>query len=167
MDMFKTKNLKKLNIDLRRIGKELLEEGQTGVATRIGQVLLVSANNTRNDILKSIRNTPRLKRKWINWPNEAREKRRHHPSKPGSPPAIDTGNMLKSIVFDAYDYKFIIGSIQTAPPYPEWLEKPPPKAKYKARPWLDPAVDKQEPIIVEQLGNIVPDITDKIFRKRA
>ena len=66
MDMFKTKNLKKLNIDLRRIGKELLEEGQTGVATRIGQVLLVSANNTRNDILKSIRNTPRLKRKWIN-----------------------------------------------------------------------------------------------------
>ena len=35
MDMFRTKNLKKLNMDLRRIGKELLEEGQMGVATRI------------------------------------------------------------------------------------------------------------------------------------
>ena len=161
--MFKTRNLKKLNMDLKRIGKELLEKGQMGVTTRIGQVLLVGANNTRNDILKSVRNTPL---RMDIFYSRQKGKKKHHPSKPGSPPAIDTGNMLKSIVFDAYDYKFIVGSIQTNPPYPEWLEKPPPKAKYKARPWLDPAVDKQEPIIVEQLGNIVPDITDKIFRKR-
>ena len=96
--MFKTRNLKKLNMDLKRIGKELLEKGQMGVTTRIGQVLLVGANNTRNDILKSVRNTPL---RMDIFYSRQKGKKKHHPSKPGSPPPIDNGNMLKSIVFDA------------------------------------------------------------------
>lgn len=168
-DMFQTKNIRKLNADLSEISRELIEKSGKRIKTEVGDTLLTGANDTRNDIIKSMRNTPRLKRQWTNWPNEAREKRRHYPSKPGHPPAIDKGDMVKSIQFDSYDYKFIIGSTQLDPPYPEWLEDPTenaPKAPYEARPWLEPASKRQEPIIIENLGKIIPDITDKIFRNR-
>ena len=82
---------------------------------------------------------------------------------------VNKGDMIKSIQFDSYDYKFIIGSIQLDPPYPEWLEDPKenaPNAPYEARPWLEPASDRQEPIIIRNLGKVIPDLTDDIFRRR-
>lgn len=168
MDMFKTQNMKRLNTNLNRISKKLINDGRKSIKTDIGNILLTGANDTRNDIIKSMRNTPRQRRNWTNWPNEKKEAKRHFPSKPGHPPAIDKGDMVKSIQFDAYDYQFIIGSVQTKPPYPEWLEDPAqnaPNAPYKARPWLKPASERQEPIIIDNLGKIVPDLTDKIFRR--
>ena len=156
--------MKKLNADFNRISKKIKDGSRTGIKKNISNVLVTGANDTRNDIIKSMRNTPRQKPKWINWPNEKKQKSRHFPSKPGHPPAIDTGDLIKSIQFDAYDYKFIIGSIQTDPPYPEWLEKG--TKKMKARPWLEPASERQEPIIIRNLGKIIPDLTNEIFRRR-
>ena len=167
--MFQTKNIRRLNADLNKISRELINTSSKRIRSEVGRVLLTGANDTRNDIIKSIRNTPRQRRKWTNWPNERKETRRHHPSRPGYPPAIDKGDMIKSIQFDSYDYKFIIGSIQLDPPYPEWLEDPKenaPNAPYEARPWLEPASDRQEPIIIRNLGKVIPDLTDDIFRRR-
>lgn len=168
MDMFQTKNIRKLNTDLNKISKDLINASSKQIKTEVGNVLLTGANDTRNDIIKSMRNTPRQRRNWTNWPNERREARRHFPSKPGHPPAIDKGDMVKSIQFDSYDYRFIVGSTQLEPPYPKWLEDPAenaPNAPYEARPWLEPASERQEPIIIRNLGKIIPDLTDDIFRR--
>ena len=63
-DMFQTKNIRKLNADLNKISRELIEKSGKQIKTEVGDTLLTGANDTRNDIIKSMRNTPRLKRKW-------------------------------------------------------------------------------------------------------
>ena len=168
MNAFNIKYIKKVELNLRQIGKELKKSGDTTVRKESRRILFDAANDTRNDIIKSMRNTPRQKPKWINWPNEKKQKSRHFPSRPGHPPAIDAGDMVKNVLFDAYDYKFIIGSVQRKPPYPAWLEDPAgnaPNAPYKARPWLNPAIERRTPIVLDNFGKVIPDLTDKIFRK--
>lgn len=162
-DIFQTKNLKKLNANLNKMGQLLIYESSKRIKTEVGTILLSEAIEARNDILKSIQQTPR---RMDIFYSRQQGKKKHHPSKPDSPPAIDTGNMIKSIVFDSYDYKFIVGSIQTDPPYPEWLENPPVKAKYKKRPWLEPVIENREKEIINNLEKIIPNITSKIFREK-
>ena len=159
--MYKTKNLRELQIKLKKIGREI-KSSDSAIKKDVKMIIFDQATKTRNDILQSLRNTERNMGRFY---SRQKGKKKHFPSVPGNPPAIDMGNMLRSILFDAYDYKFIIGSIQTKPPYPEWLEEPPPKANYEERPWLGPAVDRRRPIIIGELENIVPDAIDKVFRR--
>lgn len=161
VEIFNTKNVKRLNKKLDQIGAALLEEANN-VKSEVGKILLNGGIEIRNDIIKSIQQTPR-QTDWF-YPRQ-KGKKKHYPSKEDNPPAIDSGNMIRTIVFDAKESKLIIGSIQTDPPYPEWLEIPPKNARYGARPWLAPAVDRQEPIIIKNLEKIIPDIAEKIFRR--
>lgn len=138
-----------------------MREADSFIRRQVKEIIFDGATKTRNDIIMSMRNT---KRRSDRFYSRQRGKAKHFPSKPGQPPAIDSGDLIQSIQFDAVDYKFVIGSIITKPPYPEWLEKPPMKAKYKARPWLDPAIERQTPLITDRIGEVVPNLADRIFR---
>ncbi len=71
-------------------------------------------------------------------------RRKHHPSIPGSAPAVDSGTMRRSVTHDAVkkDGVFIarVGSVLKEPPYPSYLETG--TSDMEARPWLQPAVDQ-------------------------
>jgi len=153
-------NLKSLSKKLNGIGQKLQES--QNISNAVGEVMFQEANTARNEIIRDIQNTKRTIGESV---SRQKGKKRHFPSTPGYPPAIDTGNMIKSIVYEATDYKFIIGSVQTDPPYPAWLEQPPAKAKYEERPWLKPVINRREPFIMDELAKVIPDFTDKIFRK--
>ena len=152
-------NLKQLSKKLQKIGNDL-QQGQD-ISTDVGRVMFQEANETRNEILRDIQNT---KRSGKSVPRQ-KGRKRHFPSAPGSPPAIDMGDMIKSILYEATDYKFIVGSVQTKPPYPAWLEQPPPKARYESRPWLEPVINRRESTIIDELAKVIPDFTEKTFRK--
>jgi len=77
-------------------------------------------------------------------------KRGHHPSIPGSAPASDNGDMIKSITHSIeFTNSNVIGRTGSTimnPPYPVYLED---GATYKdghvllPRPWLDPATNNK------------------------
>ena len=158
-ELFRISHVKNLHVNLKRLGKEFAQSGKF-IRPEMRKVMFESANEIRNDIIQSLRNTQKDLTKVY-----ARGRKTHNPSLAGHPPAIDTGDMLKNVNYDAEDYKFEIGSTLNDPPYPAWLEEPPPKAPYEERPWLMPAVNRNESGIYSRIGKVIPDLTDKIFRR--
>lgn len=69
-------------------------------------------------------------------------KRHHHPSIPGSAPAPDSGELMRSITHDvsSKDGNSVghVGSIINNPPYPVYLEYG--TTKMKPRPWLSASI---------------------------
>lgn len=69
-------------------------------------------------------------------------KRHHHPSIPGSAPAPDSGELMRSITHDvsSKDGQSVghVGSIINNPPYPVYLEYG--TTKMKPRPWLSASI---------------------------
>lgn len=69
-------------------------------------------------------------------------KRHHHPSIPGSAPAPDNGDLMRSITHDvsSKDGQSVghVGSIINNPPYPVYLEYG--TTKMKPRPWLSASI---------------------------
>ena len=102
----------------------------------IGVVLI------RNRILLSMRNTKRAS--WFYM----RSGQRHYPSAPGSPPAIDRGELIRAITMDADINSVEVGATAGAP-YAQNLEDG--TKKMKARPWLQPAVDAELTGVVERV----------------
>ena len=68
--------------------------------------------------------------------------RYHHPSVPGSAPAVDSGTMKNSITHEIHisgdSVSGAVGSTITNPPYPSYLETG--TSKMAERPWLLPSV---------------------------
>jgi len=81
----------------------------------------------------------------------------HHPSVPGSAPAVDYGTLRQSITHDV-DQEGAqvvgrVGSTITDPPYGAYLEYG--TSKMAARPWLRPAIEKNKDKIKGLLGDAV------------
>jgi hypothetical protein len=120
--------------------------------------LVIGANEIRNRIINSMDTTPKTGHTY-RWracnPGEAPDyfvtikgrripvKKRwkpHRASSKGNPPAVDTGNLKRSILMDArLPGEVEVGSTIKQPPYPAYLEKG--TSQMKERPWLKPAVD--------------------------
>jgi len=151
--MMDTKELDKLNRDLKKIGEKLYK---TAVETpdTITRELALGATDIRNTIVMSMRNTPKTGR-WYK-----RGKKKHRASSPGNPPAIDRGKLVRSIMFNVRDMEVEIGAIGGAP-YAESLEFG--TKKMEPRPFLDPAVKKHAPEIVEIVGQKVFEVIKKPF----
>ena len=70
-------------------------------------------------------------------------KRAHHPSVPGSAPAVDSGTLRRSITssvdIDNDSVTGRVGSTILNPPYPVYLENG--TSRMLPRPWLRPALD--------------------------
>ena len=93
------------------------------------------ANDTRNEILLSMRNTRRQTTGY------KRGTKTHFPSRPGSPPAIDRGELVASILASVNNTrKTVEVGATNRVEYARYLEKG--TRKMKARPFLGPAFDK-------------------------
>ncbi len=154
--MIESKPLDKLNKDLNRIGEELFKTAQK-VPDKITKRLAMGANDIRSTIILSMRDTPKDGRTY------KRGKKKHIASSAGNPPAIDSGELIRSIVFDVRDMEVEVGSIIDDPPYPRWLEEG--TEKMEARPWLEPAVEKHEKEIINDVGQNVFELIGKPFEK--
>ena len=85
----------------------------------------------------------------------------HHPSMPGQPPAVDTGNLRNSIRYEIVegekDISAIIGSTQKDPPYVTYLEYGTSSGGWGGkgmapRPWLRPAMRNNLEFIKKNLA---------------
>lgn len=110
-------------------------------------ILIDGVTRIKNDIIKSMQNT---KRRHFAY-TVKRGGKEHWPSAPNNPPAIDSGDLLKSIQIDVRNMEVEIGSDITKPPYPMYLEFG--TKRMTKRPWLNPAVDRGLPGITKNLIN--------------
>lgn len=153
--MFVSTNLRRFNNKMAMIARDL-RYVSSNTGERVDRRLKEGAVRIRNYIILSMRNTERAGHYYI------RGRKKHYPSKEGSAPAIDSGNLLKSIQFDANNYEMTIGSVIDRPPYPKWLEEG--TKRMKKRPWLAPAVDAEEPRLLRRLSTVIPEAINQRFR---
>ena len=156
--MIESKELDRLNKELNKIGEKLFKIA-IAVPDDITRRLAIGANDIRNTIILSMRNTPRETGKHYR-----RGKNIHIASSPGNPPAIDSGDLIKSILFDVRPMEIEVGSIIDIPPYPRYLEEG--TEKMKARPWLEPAVEKHHKEIINDIGESVFKLIKKPFKRK-
>ncbi len=155
--VIKSKELDKLNRDLSEIGRDLFKVA-TEVPVEITRRLAIGANDIRNTIIKSMQNTPKTGRHY----KRGKSGKFHIASSPGEAPAIDFGELLRSIFFDVRPLEVEVGSFGGAP-YAEFLEEG--TSKMEARPFLGPAVEEHEKDIVNDVGRGVFELTGKPFEK--
>ena len=161
--MIDSKEIKKLNADLRKIGKKLLKKTQE-IPDSVTRELVIGANDIRNTIILSMRNTPKT---GISYRRGKRGKA-HIASSPGNPPAIDYGELVRSIMYDVDPGRLEVevGS-EAGAPYAIFLEE---GAEYKdghvmeARPWLAPAVETNEKDIVKRVGDAAFEVIQRGFK---
>lgn len=133
-------------ITFRELGQKAQRKLGSHAVDNIMAELIAGANDIRNDIILSMRNTPKTGKLYSKgYKNKKGKTAMHRSSSPGNPPAVDTGDLLRSIIVDARHTEVEVGSIITNPPYPKWLEDG--TARMAARPWLDPVVRRQAPRI--------------------
>ena len=81
----------------------------------------------------------------------------HHPSLPGNPPAPDTGNLRNSIRYEIHAEPRspygVVGTTQKDPPYGQYLEYG--TSKVAPRPWLRPAMEKNNEWIRQSIAKAV------------
>ena len=152
--MIESKELNKLNKDLNNIGRKLFEKVNE-VPIDITKRLAIGANNIRNTVILSMRDTPKT---GITY---KRGKKFHIASSPGNPPAIDTGELARSIIFDVRDMEVEVGAAGGAP-YALFLEEG--TKKMKARPFLGPAVEKHHKEIIDDVGEGVFELLQEPFK---
>lgn len=110
----------------------------------------------RSDIQDSMAKTPRDMTKTYFTNNKTTG---HHPSLPGNPPAPDTGNLRNSIRYEVHgegkEVYGIVGSTQKDPNYAVYTEYG--TSKMKPRPWLRPAMLKNNDWIRKAISKVVGD----------
>ena len=96
-------------------------------------------NDLVKDIKMSMRNT--LRDYDVGY---KRGNKIHHPSAPGNPPAIDSGELWRSIIMQVMMPSGIEVGATAGAPYAGWLEDGTEDGTMEARPWLEPALDRLE-----------------------
>lgn len=103
-------------------------------------------NKLRNELVRNMKSTSRAS--WY-------YKRRsviHHPSSPGYPPAIDTGQLIANILFGVRPFEFEFG-IGGRVKYGVMLEDG--TRKMAARPFIVPLIEKYEENILDDIASAV------------
>jgi len=150
--MIDTVELSKLNKKLAKVGRKL-NKAAMEVPGEVAQELTIGANEIRNTIITSMQKeqkTGRIYRKSKNVEHQA--------SAPGEPPAVDTGELLRSVMFDVHKFAVEIG-VAGGGPYAEPLEFG--TKKMEPRPFIDPAVEKHKQAILDRVGDGVFEVIAK------
>jgi hypothetical protein len=146
-------------ITFGEVGQKLRRKFVREAENNVMAELIAGANDIRNDIIQSMRNTPKSGKLYSKgYKNKKGKTVTHRASSPGNPPAVDTGDLLRSIIMDARFTEVEVGSIITNPAYPKFLEYGSPKHKLEARPWLKPAVDRNEPRIQKAVRDAINSV---------
>jgi HK97 gp10 family phage protein len=86
----------------------------------------------------------------------------HYPSLPNNPPAVDTGTLRRSITFDVgMDENKVTGRVGSTildPPYGAYLEFG--TSRMIQRPWLRPALERNQEVIKEHIREGVREIVN-------
>ena len=145
--MIESQPLRHMNRRLQKISEQLMTQAEPMLHDEVNVALVDGATKIRNRILTGMLREPKHGRVY------KRKRTRHRASAPGEYPASDTGEMARSITFDARDMEIEVGSIITGTPYPVYLEEG--TERMDARPWLAPSVEEYDDEIVDAVGAAV------------
>lgn len=144
----KTINFSELSPELKKLDKRLKKYGKK-VNDGIEDDLIMIANTIRSKIVTSMKGTEKEGYFY------KRGNKKHFPSKPFNPPAIDSGDLIKHITFDAQPgLKIEIGA-ESKVPYAAILEEG--SKNMKPRPWLVENTEEEIPTAI----NIILDRLNK------
>jgi HK97 gp10 family phage protein len=138
----KTVNFLNADSEIFRLSK-MLGKWSGKLKSDMTDQLIIGVNQIRNIIIRSMQETPKNTAK-----SYLRGGKKHFPSREGHPPAIDTGELVRSITMDVKKLQVEIGADSGAP-YGVHLEYG--TKNMKARPWLTPAIDNQTPVIISRI----------------
>lgn len=139
---------------------------QDDIREKVRDGILSIAQEMQGDIQESMRSTPRgggggsPQESGTRTPQQrgamfaAMKARQSEPSSPGHPPAIQTGNLVRSVMIDDSDIEQLrarVGVFSNAP-YAGFLEGG--TESMEARPFLKPAMDRMQ----EVAGAILDDV---------
>lgn len=112
----------------------------------------------QKDIMESMRDTPTQSVGYHTY----NKKELHYPSLPNNPPAVDSGDLRRSITFTVKteENKVIgrVGSTKNDPPYGAYLEFG--TSRMIQRPWLRPALERNREVIKEHIREGVREIVN-------
>lgn len=112
----------------------------------------------QKDIMESMRDTPTQSVGYHTY----NKKELHYPSLPNNPPAVDSGDLRRSITFtvETEENKVIgrVGSTKNDPPYGAYLEFG--TSRMIQRPWLKPALERNREVIKEHIKEGVREIVN-------
>jgi hypothetical protein len=142
----------KINIKLEKLPKEFkkiaknLKKADESIQSNLNVEMKIIGNDLVNKIKMSMRNTQRdLTKSYI------KGNKIHHPSKKGQPPAIDTSDLVNSILFDnPKNLELEFGSTQKHGAYLEDRDK-----TGLDRPFLDPMYNQEEDSIINRISEVV------------
>ena len=166
--MIDRKEFKELNQELRTIGKNLVNT-KDRIPSGLNRELIIGANKIRNTVILSMKNTPKTGRYY----RRGKSGKYHIASSPGNPPAIDYGELVRSIMFDVQDWEMEVGSFGGAPYAPFLEEGTFGKSVGRSggqignvapRPFLAPAVEKHRQEIIDAVGNAAFDVIKMGFK---
>ena len=113
-------------------------------------------------IIMSMRRTK--KASWFYWKGKGRSRKKHHPSLPGGFPAVDKGELLKSlrwtVDFSKSNFKFQFG---TDVDHGAFLELG--TRNMEKRPWLRPTKEKFEDKLVKDIRKKIENDFKKVMGK--
>lgn len=149
--------LKNLNRSLGQINRRIREAGEK-LDKEIDKVLFKGGNQIRNTIINSMVSDRRKE-----GPS-GRFYGKHRASAKGEAPAVNTGELLRSILFEVNNNEMEVGSAGGAP-YSEYLEDG--TKNMAPRPFLMPAVEKHEKEILDQMAAVTTSIIERAINKKS
>lgn len=124
------------------------------VEGELNKTIDLCCKKVQDDIQYSMAHTERDMSKTYFTNNKTKA---HHPSLPGNPPAPDTGNLRNSIRYEVHgegsEIYGVVGSTQKDPDYAVFTEYG--TNKMAPRPWLRPAMQKNNEWIRKSIANAV------------
>ena len=149
-------------IDLSQLSDFLKERAST-ITAHMEVAIELCCEKVRSDIQYDMAHTPLDMSKSYYTENKIKA---HHPSLPGNPPAVDSGNLRESIRYEVHneggEVYGIVGSTQKDADYGVYTEYGTTKGGWGGkgmapRPWLRPAMRKNSEFIKYAISKAVRD----------
>ena len=137
---------------------DVLKERASTINAELEKAIKICGEKVRSDIQYDMAHTPRNMERAYYSNNKTKA---HHPSLPGNPPAPDTGNLRESIKYEVNNTSGnvygIVGTTQKDPDYGLHLEYGTSDGRIAPRPWLRPAMRKNNDFIRSTIAKAVKD----------
>ena len=135
-----------------------LKERASQINAHLFNAISICGEKVRSDIQYDMAHTPVNTEKSYYTNNKTKA---HHPSLPGNPPAPDSGNLRESIRYEVHneggEVYGIVGSTQKDENYAVWMEYGTSDGRIAPRPWLRPAMRKNNEFIRRTIAKAVKD----------
>lgn len=144
---------------------DFLRDRASGITENLELAIKRCGEKVRSDIQYDMAHTPRNMERAYYSNNKTKA---HHPSLPGNPPAPDTGNLRESIRYEVHNddgnVYGIVGTTQKDPDYGLYLEYGTSDGRIAPRPWLRPAMRKNNDFIRTTIAKAVKDTLTGVGR---